>query len=348
MKFSSKRAFHVLSLLMLPLLFSGCASLSNGANSAVVSYSDDLKLTAADYKAALAYQPVEVLRANHDSNDRMREMVLDIHSDAVLARQAEAAGVDRDPAIAARLIEARRKILSTALLYKARDTVQPPAALETLTQERYAQQKDKLKTPEARKVAHILLTALKGCPCEKVKPLGQRVRELHKALLAGEDFAEAARKYSVDGSAENGGVLPEPIRRDSKTVLAFQNAVFELEKPGDISEPVGTEYGIHIIKLLEIEPGRQLSYDEVKDKLQAQIINELRVSAMETLRGEAYPDPTQINYEALKSVINELLPNAEWVMPPPKPRGAQGAGTEPVAGAVPKGDPSTGNTPEAE
>lgn len=342
MNLASKRS--CIPLLLLSLLLGGCASLSAGKDSTVVSRSDDLQLTAADYKAAIAYQPAEVLRANYESNDRMREMVLDVHSDAVLAREAEAAGIDKDPAIASRLAEARRKILSAALLYKTRDAVQVPANLETLAQERYAQQKEKLRTSEGRKVAHILLTQLKGCPCE-VKPLGQRVRELHKALLAGEDFAEAARKNSVDGSAANGGVLPDPIRRDGKTVLAFEDAVFKLEKPGDISEPVGTEYGIHIIKLLEIEPGRQLSYDEVKDKLLAQITNELRTSAIENLRGEAYPDPTQIDYEALKAAIGELLPNAEWVVPPPKPRTSQEAGVEQSPSETPKNAATAGNPP---
>ncbi|MDP9141147.1 MAG: peptidylprolyl isomerase [Pseudomonadota bacterium] len=299
----------------------------------MVSRSAELQMTAADYKAALAYQPAELLKVSAEADGRLREMVLDIHSDAALARKAEAEGLDSDPAIAARLAEARRKILSAALLYKTRDAVQIPADLETLAQERYAREKSKLMTLEGRKVAHILLTALKGCPCE-VKPLGKRVTDLQKSLRDGADFAEAARKWSVDGTAGNGGVLPDPIRRDSKTVLAFQDAVFALEKAGDLSEPIQTEYGVHFIKLLEIEPGRQLSYDEVKDKLQAQITQEMRFSAMETLRGDAYPDPTQINYAALRNAVNELLPPPKAPMDV-QPAAAPAAVPQAEAGAVP-------------
>lgn len=336
MSFISSRNLKLGLLGLLPL-FGACAvtggnapasTTTDTASSTVVSRTDAFVLTANDYKAMLAHQARETLQVQVEARDRMREMVLDLHSDAVLAREAEAQGLDKDPFVAARLAEARRKILSTARLLAARDAVQVPEDLDTLMRERYAHEKPKLRTMEERKVAHILLTELHGCPCE-VKPLRERRAELHEQLLAGADFAEAARKWSVDtGSAVNGGVLPDPIRRDGKTVPAFEDAVFALKNPGDISSPIRTSFGVHIIKLLEIVPGRQLSYEEVESQLRDRISGEMRFSAMEAVRGAAYPDPTQVDYEALESAISELIET----LPAPKPAAAAPAEPAPAEG----------------
>lgn len=303
------------ALASLLLMMGGCATAPgpSATPELVISRSDQLTLTSEDYRAMLAAQPREVLAVNADSAERMRELVLDLHSDAVLARQAEAEGLDRAPLIAAQLAEARRRILSNALLLKTRDAVQIPEDLSVLKQERYLREKPRLLTLEGRKVAHILLTDLVGCPC-KVEPLAERAAALHKELLAGADFAEAARKYSMDGgSAVDGGVLPALIHRDGKTVRSFEEEVFALKKPGDISTPFRSQYGVHIVKLLEIEPSRQLSYEDVEQSLSDQVVGSLRFNAMEQLRGSAYPDPTQLNLEALQTVLRELMPNAPSV-----------------------------------
>jgi peptidyl-prolyl cis-trans isomerase C len=322
MSLVSSRNLKLGSLSLLLPLLGACATIGAGStpaavasDSVVVSRTDGLALTTVDYKNMLANQARETLQVQADSRDRMREMVLDLHSDSVLAQEAEEQGLDKDPFVAARLDEARRKILSTARLLAARDAVTVPEDLETIMRERYAREKPKLRTMEARKVAHILLTELHGCPCE-VKPLRERRTELHEQLLAGADFAEAARKWSVDqGSAVNGGELPEPIRRDGKTVPAFEDAVFALRQAGDISPPIRTSFGVHIIKLLEIVPGRQLTYEEVEAQLRDRISGEMRFSAMEAARGAAYPDPTQVDYDALEAAVRELIET----MPVPKP-----------------------------
>lgn len=315
MSFVCPRNLKLSVLSLLPLL-GACAATgasapattaTDAANTAIVSRTDAVALTANDYKAMLAHQARETLQVQVDSRDRMREMVLDLHSDSVLAHEAEARGLDKDPFVASRLAEARRRILSTARLLAARDAVAIPEDLDTLMRERYAREKPKLRTMEERRVAHILLTELHGCPCD-VKPLRERRDELHKQLLAGADFAEAARKWSVDvGSAGNGGELRDPIRRDGKTVPAFEEAVFALKNPGDISPPIKTGFGVHVIKLLEIVPGRQLSYEEVEAQLRDRISGEMRFSAMEAARGAAYPDPTKVDYEVLEAAIRELI-----------------------------------------
>ncbi len=78
----------------------------------------------------------------------------------------------------------------------------------------------------------------------------QRIEELRRRLLQGEDFATLARAYSKDpGSAEQGGDLGFVSRGELDP--AFESAAFSLRTPMEISEVVETRYGLHLIQLLE-------------------------------------------------------------------------------------------------
>lgn len=77
-------------------------------------------------------------------------------------------------------------------------------------------------------------------------------QELKAKLDAGADFAELAKEYSLDGSAQNGGDLG--YFGKGRMVQPFEDAAFALE-PGEISEPVQTQFGYHLIKVEDrIEP----------------------------------------------------------------------------------------------
>jgi peptidyl-prolyl cis-trans isomerase SurA len=96
-------------------------------------------------------------------------------------------------------------------------------------------------------VAHIMIKEKKeegGADNAKA-----RAEEIYQKALAGESFAELAAKYSEDGSsAKSGGELP--WFGTNKMVNEFEDAAFALQKDGDISAPVKTSYGWHIIKRL--------------------------------------------------------------------------------------------------
>ena len=118
------------------------------------------------------------------------------------------------------------------------------------------------QTPEQVRASHILLNT--GGKDEAA------VRKQAESILAqakaGADFAELAKKYSEDeGSKANGGDLSYFGR--GRMVPEFEAAAFSME-PGQISDLVKTQYGFHIIKVVDKRPGVTQSIDEVRPQIQ--------------------------------------------------------------------------------
>ncbi|GAA5218934.1 SurA N-terminal domain-containing protein [Corallincola platygyrae] len=113
---------------------------------------------------------------------------------------------------------------------------------------------------ERRKVAHILLPAGES----------EKAAQLLSELTAGADFAELAKTNSIDTfSGENGGEL-DWFERGTYGE-EFDDAAYELANVGDVSAPVETSNGIHLIKLLALEKGQKQPLDDVKDAIAQQI-----------------------------------------------------------------------------
>lgn len=141
----------------------------------------------------------------------------------------------------------------------------------------YESRKDQLKTPETVKATHILLDK----PEEAEKVLAE--------LKAGGDFAELAKLYSTDpGSRERGGDLGYFSR--GQMVKEFEDTAFNL-KVGEISKPVKTNFGYHIIKKLDYKPAYTPPLSEVKkaitDELRSTKRNEFFNNWYEKILSEA-------------------------------------------------------------
>jgi len=102
------------------------------------------------------------------------------------------------------------------------------------------------------KVAHIMVRATTGLPAADSLEAKQKIDEIYSKLKQGEDWNELAAQFSDDVNSKNkGGEITNWISAGKMGIPSFEEAALALQKPGDISAPVQTPYGWHIIKLLE-------------------------------------------------------------------------------------------------
>lgn len=133
----------------------------------------------------------------------------------------------------------------------------------------YNSNKERFKKQAQVRARHILFKAEKGATDEQLKEAKKKADEVAKEAKAkGADFAALAKKHSQGPSGPNGGDLGYfPAHR---MVKPFSEAAFKL-KPGEISDPVRTQFGYHVIKVEDKKPESFVPFDEVKDRIEGQL-----------------------------------------------------------------------------
>ena len=134
-------------------------------------------------------------------------------------------------------------------------------------------------------VAHIYIAMPKDASPEDSLNKKNKIYEIYKELLNGASFEDMVKKYSEDrGSVEKGGELTK--FGVSRMVPEFIVEISDLSEPDDISEPILTSYGWHILKLINKEkPG---TYDEEKNALNQRLLKDAR------------------SYKSKESIINNI------------------------------------------
>lgn len=114
-------------------------------------------------------------------------------------------------------------------------------------EEFFAAYKDSLpQVPEEYMLSHLFLVPSPDSTVDAATR--QHLQAIHDSIAAGGDFAEFAKRYSVDGTASNGGDLGWAKRGDY--VREFEQTVFGLQ-PGQLSNVIKTQYGYHVVQLIE-------------------------------------------------------------------------------------------------
>jgi len=160
---------------------------------------------------------------------------------------------------------------------------------------------DKRQARGELRAAHIMLRHKDTTNAEANAEVEARIQEIYSKLVAGEDFGELAMRFSADAStARNGGELP--WFGTGKMVEPFENAAFALSADGQISKPVKTSYGWHIIKRLEYKPVPTFaeSESEIRKKVSRDTRSDMtRQSFIRKLRAEY---GTAVNPKSLKPI----------------------------------------------
>jgi len=144
---------------------------------------------------------------------------------------------------------------------------------EEMLEEHYRDHPDQFRVEEKRRASHILVRVSSEAEEEEANQAREKIEEIESKLQEGQDFALLAREYSEDpSSAEKGGDLDYFTYQ--MMTPNFSQAVFSLEKVGDISEMVRTPYGYHLVKLTGIEPASTIPFQKARQDIEEEIRGE--------------------------------------------------------------------------
>jgi peptidyl-prolyl cis-trans isomerase D len=178
----------------------------------------------------------------------------------------------------------------------------------------YESHRAQFEVKEVRQASHILVSVEPGAGADAKQKARAKAEDIYRQLRQKPgSFAELAKRHSQDpGSAAMGGDLGQISRGTMKDVPEFEDALFKL-KPEEISPPVESALGFHIIQANAVKPGEVKSLDEVR----GQIENELKKQLAGRKFAETADGFNNIVYEQSES----LKPAADLIKAVPQQSG---------------------------
>jgi peptidyl-prolyl cis-trans isomerase C len=224
----------------------------------------DLALAEADIGQSLPPGAAEARR------DALLSYLIDV---TILATAAEAQKMQEAPGFARKLAFVRNKVLMESLLDQATKAAVSEEAMRKL----YEESVSKLTPEEEVRARHILVDS------------EDKAKEVVAKLKAGGDFAALAKEYSKDPGAAEGGDLGY-FGKD-QMVAEFADAAFKMKK-GDISDPVKTQFGWHVIKLEDRRQKPVPTFEQVKDQIEQFLVRKAQSDLVLKLRESAKVERT--------------------------------------------------------
>jgi peptidyl-prolyl cis-trans isomerase C len=129
----------------------------------------------------------------------------------------------------------------------------------------YESHPQSFKQPEQVRASHILIKIDPGADESQRAEARKKIEEIQHKLQEGEDFATLAKTFSQGPSGAKGGDLG--YFRRGEMVKPFEETAFAL-KPGELSDPVETRFGYHLIKLIDRKPETTIAYEDIKDRIE--------------------------------------------------------------------------------
>lgn len=299
-----KSVVATLALIVALVVGGSCVAIAQGTPDEVIVENASVKLTRADFEAELQRLPPDSRAGFATDPKRVTALLNNMLVGKTMAAEARKSGLDRDPLAQRRIALEADKVLADmegqrieALAGAEFDA--KVAQYLAKARERYLIDKNKFVVPGQIEASHILFLTNKRSE-EAALALAQ---QMEAKLAAGADFAALAREFSEDpGSKDGGGHLNWFGAKQMDP--AFSNAAFALKKVGDVSPPVLSRFGYHVIRLDGVRPERQKSFDEVKEQIVADMrqayVGEQRALKVAAIRN----DPAlKVNQSALDALI---------------------------------------------
>lgn len=150
---------------------------------------------------------------------------------------------------------------------------------------KYFEENKNIFNGESVKVSHILIDTRNMRTQEEISKALEQIKTIKREIVRGASFEESAKKYSNHPSAEEGGELGY-IQRKGILAKAFLDTAFSL-RVGEVSDPVKTEYGYHLIKVTDRREGANLQFEGVKEKVRCEVLDVEIMKLIDRLHKEA-------------------------------------------------------------
>ncbi len=213
------------------------------------------------------------------------EQLIDQH---LLAKAAIDAGLDKKPAVSIAIENQTNAVLADSFMRSELVKKVTEEGVEAAYQEQYVNG----DAIEEVRAGHILVDS------------EEKAADLKRQLDEGADFAELAAEHGTDGTKDRGGDLGWFVHE--QMVPAFADAAFAM-KEGEISAPVQSDFGWHIIKLEGRRDKPAPALAEVREQIIAEMTREATGALVEQLRGEAEVSRTETGVPAAAIRADDLL-----------------------------------------
>lgn len=229
----------------------------------------DGDLTVTKHEAQMMFKDMNYSQRERMSNSlgKFNSLLTDFLIEKKKIKAAKKLKIDQQELVQWKINKSKNRILSDQLITQFRNAIIIPEDINLLAEEYYKTNPKEFTSEETIKVAHILLST-SGKQDQKDKDilfakLVSIATEIEKGKLT---FEEAAKLHSDDkGSAKNGGIINHFGK--GQMVKSFEEAAFKLKNNNNISEVIESQFGYHLIKLIDRKNAALQPYAQVKAQL---------------------------------------------------------------------------------
>ncbi|MEF9475540.1 MAG: peptidylprolyl isomerase [Candidatus Mariimomonas ferrooxydans] len=285
----------LLLMMLLAIFMVGCNSKESPADS-VLAKVNTTTITKEDFIKKINRLP-EWAKSRFKGEAGKKEFLEELIKEELMYQEAKKQGVNKEKEFQDKIKEFEKMTLISTLL---KNEIEGKAKVDAKeVRDFYDEKQNEFMTGPEVKASHILVNT------------ETEAEDVLKRIQKGEDFSKLAVELTIDkGTAKNGGDLG--FFGSGRMVPEFEKAAFGL-KPGEVSSPVKTKFGYHIIKITDKKEGKPRDFEEVKTSIEKRLSAEKQRtvfdSYIEKLKEKA--NKIEINEETLKTLTVGETPEAK-------------------------------------
>ena len=262
----------------------------------------DVMITDEEFDARMSKIPAEDRAPFLADKKRLNDLLAFMLLRKQLAAEARTNGFDDDPLVQARMRLAAEQELSEAWLEHYVDEA-PDADYAAMAREYWAKNGEQYVTEPSLDVTHLLVST-KERSDEEARARAEELLEQVRANPAG--FDELVMAHSEDPSVSSNRGHFENVKR-GMMVRPFEQAAFQLEEPGQISDLIKSPYGYHIVRLDQRHEARQLGFEEARPQIEERMRRQHRERLRNDYLAQFANQPVELREGALEEMVERYF-----------------------------------------